>query len=202
MYIQITAVTPKVVTFVEDGTTNYIENVKTYNIVNGVSTLQKTEAVGYSPNGEITSYGNNYYSYDGIGRLIRENNADLGKTFTYGYDERGNIVSKKKYAYTIGTLPTTAEDEWVYTYSSNDLLTSVKENDNPVKTVTYNSSLKPINYLDRTFTWQNGELFRVETANKAMEYTYDISHTITTKTLFVDGIEILADNLISYNMRC
>ena len=108
---------------VEDGTTLYIYEIKTYKIANSGSTLETTERVSYDDNGNITRYGNNTYEYDGIGRLTRENNADLNHSYTYEYDSRGNVVSKKTYAYTTGTLDD-ATATLSYTYDGYDRLTS------------------------------------------------------------------------------
>ena len=52
-------------------------------------------------NGKVTSY-----SYDPLGQLIRVNDQDdptsgaTGTTWTYEYDQGGNILSKNRYAYT------------------------------------------------------------------------------------------------------
>ncbi len=37
---------------------------------------------------------NNSYTYDGLDRLVREDNKDLNQTITYTYDTRGNILKK------------------------------------------------------------------------------------------------------------
>ena len=46
------------------------------------------------------------YAYDSFDQLVRENNQAAGKTWTYAYDDGGNIQSKTEYAYTTGTLGT------------------------------------------------------------------------------------------------
>lgn len=38
------------------------------------------------------------YAYDELGQLIREDNRDANKSYTYSYDSRGNILEKKTYA--------------------------------------------------------------------------------------------------------
>ncbi len=40
------------------------------------------------------------YTYDNLNRLLRENNAVANYTFVYTYDDAGNILTKKTYAYT------------------------------------------------------------------------------------------------------
>ena len=66
------------------------------------------------------------YAYDGKDQLLRENNQAAGKTWTYTYDDGGNILSKTEYAYTTGALGTPL-DTIAYTYGDStwgDLLTA------------------------------------------------------------------------------
>ena len=39
------------------------------------------------------------YEYDEIGRIKREDNKKLNKTYTYSYDNNGNITYKREYGY-------------------------------------------------------------------------------------------------------
>nr|MBQ4456365.1 RHS repeat-associated core domain-containing protein [Clostridia bacterium] len=63
------------------------------------------------------------YTYDALGQLIRvddENDTTsgtAGTTWTYEYDRGGNILEKKRYAYTTGTLGTALETV-TYTYDT------------------------------------------------------------------------------------
>ena len=41
-----------------------------------------------------------------LGQLTRVDSQKENKSYTYSYDNRGNITSKKEYAYTTGTLGT------------------------------------------------------------------------------------------------
>lgn len=62
------------------------------------------------------------YEYDEANQLVRENlyygsgNAN-NATYTYEYDDWGNILNKKKYAYTTDTLGTVVE---TISYGYND----------------------------------------------------------------------------------
>ena len=83
----------------------------------------------YDGNGNITSVTNGgkttTYVYDAANQLIRENNQAAGKTWAWTYDDAGNILTKKEYAYTTGTVGTVL-DTIDYTYGSSewkDLLT-------------------------------------------------------------------------------
>ena len=60
-----------------------------YNVVNDVRTLEKTKSIAYNADGNIVTYGENTYVYDRIGRLVRENNKALDKTYTFVYNEGG-----------------------------------------------------------------------------------------------------------------
>lgn len=66
------------------------------------------------------------YAYDGLGQLIRVNDPHQSTTWTYEYDRGGNILNKRRYAYTTGTLGTVLETV-AYTYGDSnwkDKLTS------------------------------------------------------------------------------
>lgn len=51
------------------------------------------------------------YTYDSYGQLIREDNAELDKTFVFGYDNNGNMESKKTYRYTTDSLGTVVSQQ-------------------------------------------------------------------------------------------
>ena len=65
-------------------------------IVNGGVATEYT----YDANGNITSVTENKkkvsYVYDGLNRLVRENNELLNKTITYYYDEGGNLREERE----------------------------------------------------------------------------------------------------------
>ena len=67
------------------------------------------------------------YTYDGLNQLTQENNQAAGKTWVYTYDAGGNILTKKEYAYTTGTVGT-AVSTINYEYNDDrgwkDILTS------------------------------------------------------------------------------
>ena len=73
--------------------------------VNGTATAY---TYTYDSNGNITRITDQSgkvtrYTYDKLGHLTREDNPYLNKTYVYTYDNAGNRLSKKKYAYTTGT---------------------------------------------------------------------------------------------------
>ena len=62
----------------------------------------------YDSNGNIETIsdpveGSRSYEYDALGQLVRENNQTANKTWTWEYDNAGNIKNRKEYAYTTGT---------------------------------------------------------------------------------------------------
>ncbi|MDE6441962.1 MAG: hypothetical protein K2L12_04305, partial [Clostridia bacterium] len=64
------------------------------------------------------------YVYDTLGRLIRENNNALGKSYFYTYDNNGNITAKESCPFTTGshTLGTGTVTSYAY---NKDYLTKV-----------------------------------------------------------------------------
>lgn len=59
------------------------------------------------------------YTYDTLGRLVREDNAPMGFTHLYTYDAQGNILRRRAYSVTgkpEAELPTDGYTDKVYTY--------------------------------------------------------------------------------------
>ena len=153
-----------------EGTTNYVGSVSYYNVVNNVSTLEKSENIAYNADGNIITYGENTYVYDNLGRLIRENNKNLDKTFLFVYNVGGNIVSKTEYAYTTGTVGT-ATKTYTYTYGNTwkDQLTAFDGT-----TITCDAAGNPTSYLGKTLTWSRGRLLtKYVSGSKTVDIQYD-----------------------------
>ena len=83
----------------------------------------------YDSRGNISQINENgkllvRYSYDGLNRLIREDNKKFSKTYLFDYDGTGNILSKKTRSFTLDNTEQlysfTSEDNYYYT---GDLLT-------------------------------------------------------------------------------
>ena len=95
------------------------------------------------------------YAYDALGQLTREDNRDKGYSYVYTYDNAGNITSKKRYAFTTGTLGT-VQQTYNYTYNDStwkDLLTSYNGTN-----ITYDTIGNPTAIGSKTLTWQGREL--------------------------------------------
>ncbi|MBE6920297.1 MAG: DNRLRE domain-containing protein [Ruminococcaceae bacterium] len=129
----------------------------------------------YDGNGNILtiSDGTNTtsYVYDSANQLIRENNQEAGKTWTWVYDNAGNITSHKEYAYTTGDLGTPI-DTIPYTYGDDswgDLLTAY---DGTV--ITYDEIGNPLNDGTWTYSWYTGrELTSMTDGASTWNYVYD-----------------------------
>lgn len=109
------------------------------------------------------------YEYDEFGQLVRFNDAVENKTYTYTYDNNGNILTKLEYAYTTGDLGT-ATNTTTYGYDTQwkDKLTTVGD-----KTITYDNIGNPTSYLGATLTWEGRNLKSYETEEQKFEYQYD-----------------------------
>lgn len=168
----------------------------------------------YDANGNITSITDpagsviaNYY-YDSLNQLVREDNAQLNKTITYTYDNGGNILAVKEYAYTTGTLGDLVSQK-VYTYGDTnwrDLLT----NYNGVN-ITYDEIGNPLNWINgESFSWSGGrQLTGVTKNSNTISYAYDDNGIRTSKTIngirtdyYLNGTTIVmqktGDNVIWY----
>ena len=113
------------------------------------------------------------YAYDELGQLIREDNKDANKSYTYTYDSRGNLLSKKTYAFTLGTLGTAQKTD-TYGYATDswkDRLTSYNG-----QTITYDSIGNPLTYNNGsayTFTWEGRQMQTATKGNTTWTYTYN-----------------------------
>ena len=113
------------------------------------------------------------YAYDELGQLIREDNKDANKSYTYTYDSRGNLLSKKTYAFTLGTLGTAQKTD-TYGYATDswkDRLISYNG-----QTITYDSIGNPLTYNNGsayTFTWEGRQMQTATKGNTTWTYTYN-----------------------------
>ena len=150
----------------------------------------------YDGNGNITSISLDNqvlksYAYDGAQQLVREDNADIDRTVTYSYDNHGNIVEKKIYAYSTWS-----------TFSLNlfgsplETISYAYEDTNwPDKLTSYGGTNivsddmgNPIAVDDgaevKYYFWTAGrQLAHVLTDIQLISYTYDVLGMMTSKTV-------------------
>ena len=126
------------------------------------------------------------YYYDSLNQLIREDNAYLNKSITYEYDLGGNIINKKEYAYTTGTLGT-ATKTISYTYGNSnwkDQLTKYNGTN-----ITYDNIGNPLSYGNNTYTWQNGrELYSITNSTSGLEVSYRYDENGIRRAKVLNGV--------------
>ena len=133
--------------------------VSSISYMNGSNKFMPTLGYTYDGNGNISKVTKNgtthiTYTYDSLNRLVREDNKDLNETVTYTYDARGNILNKKTYAYTTGSLVNaTVTDTVTYSYDSTwkDKLTSFDGAE-----IEYDNIGNPTTYRGASLTWEKG----------------------------------------------
>jgi YD repeat-containing protein len=164
--------------------TAYIQTIRNRQI--GSSGYDKTLTYEYDNNNNITKIndGTNEttYIYDKKQQLIRENNQAAGKTWTWDYDDGGNITYKKEYAYTTSTLGTpllTIPYIYADTRGWTDMLTSYDGN-----TITYDDSGNPLSDGTWTYTWEAGRnLVGMSKTGRTIAYTYNRDGIRTNKVI-------------------
>ena len=101
------------------------------------------------------------------------------------YDAGGNILSKKEYAYTTGTLGTAAK---TINYSYDDTSWKDKLTSYDGKAITYDEIGNPLTYDGDTYSWEGGRRLKEITGNnKNISYKYNDNGIRTEKT--VNGVK-------------
>ena len=179
-------------TFTEPSDTAASGQVATYRTVS--ANLDITYSYQYDRNGNITQvYDGTYYSsyvYDSANQLIRENNQRKNASYTWSYDNAGNILTFKTYAYTTSTLGDET-DSVGYGYTDSqwgDLLKSLdgssvdyavedSENDD------INNIGNPTHIGELDLTWRHGRQLATLTKNGVTwSYTYNNAGLRTGRT--------------------
>ena len=144
-----------------------------------------------TPDGAIEYTYNTSYVYDSANQLIRENNQQKNYTHTWTYDNAGNILNRKEYAYTTGSLEDvtlTGEGAYVYEnsewgdllteYNGNDIVYDLNNDDEDNKGIG-----NPTSYNGWAFTWEHGRELTTATKNGVTwTYTYDANGMRTKRT--------------------
>ena len=153
---------------------------------NAAAGYNTTYTYTYDANGNIKTVNDGSYTttytYDNQNQLTREDNQRAGKSWTWTYDDAGNIQSKKEYAYTTGTLGSVLSTKsYGYNNSSNswgDLLISYNGTG-----VTYDAVGNPTALNGRSYTWEHGrEMATVAYNGSTWTNTYDADGMRTKRT--------------------
>ena len=148
----------------------------------------------YSGVDESTRTLKNRYFYDDADQLIREDNYATG-TYTYSYDQGGNISSKSEYGYTLDEITGTAlkTTNYVYDNAWKDKLISYDG-----QAITYDSLGNPLTVGDKNgtaeafvYSWKGRQLVECKVYNSqgtvgnnykyVFEYDADGYRTAKTK---------------------
>jgi RHS repeat-associated protein len=154
--------------------------------VNGAVTEQLK--YGYDARGNIASVTENgrlkaRYFYDGLNRLIREDNADFNRTYAFTYDNGGNILTKTENNLSFGDSFTPVKViPYVYDPDWKDLLLSY---DGEECQYDGNDAVKfgnPTKYRDIGCTYSyGGRLMSMAQGGDTLNFTYDASGTRKSK---------------------
>jgi len=152
-------------------------------IFNDVSTVYSYEydAVGNITNVKFNGVSKSSYEYDALNQLTRENNAYANQSCTYEYDDAGNILYKRTYAYTTGTLGL-VQSTISYGYNNanwGDLLTSYAGS-----AITYDAIGNPTNWKNIAgLQWQGRNLTyaSLDGLDYGISYTYNADGIRTRK---------------------
>lgn len=123
------------------------------------------------------------FRYDERNQLIRENSQTQNKTITYAYDQGGNLLSVKEYAYTEGVLSAVPLRTETGTYNSTWKDQLQNWNDT---TMTYDTVGNMLTRGSTTYTWTIGRKLAAVNNGKKTEYFYD--HTASRVKKVVDGV--------------
>ncbi len=191
------------------GYANVDEN-HTTTLLSSVRTSFGVYRYTYDAVGNITSvaFGTRYtntYEYDSLNQLVRENNQQIGKTYTYAY-VNGNITEKKEYAYTTGELPAQPQNTytWAYTDSTwSDLLTNFNGT-----AISYDEIGNPVSLDDVQLSWNGRQLQQITGAEgEILSYCYNtdgqrISKTMTETDGTVTTTEYFYNGSILAGQKC
>ena len=115
------------------------------------------------------------YGYDDNSHLIREDNKMINKTSTYEYNEKGKIIKKCDYAFSLSRKLLNGElSEYRYSLTGDELISYNGEQ------FEYNGLGYPTKYRDANFKWMGNKLIEIENIAK---YSYNKQGVRTSKTI-------------------
>lgn len=173
------------------GATNIVSYNYVYNMDNaalGADKLKRANPYNIYQIKEGSIVKAEYY-YDGLGRLIRENDGYNNKTVIYTYDGNNNITSKTSYAYAAGNGTLTDPTVKGYTYDQGTFKDRLIGYNGGV--ITYDTLGNPLSYLGKTLTWSGRELASFSNGGLPYTYKYDAGGIRLSKS-----IETIATNYL------
>ncbi len=148
----------------------------------------------YDKNGNIETISKGLelkqkYYYDGLDQLVRENNKEQNKTFTYEYDLGGNILNKKEYEYTEEEILPEATTVITYSYENEnwkDQLTSYNN-----KRIEYDEIGNLVSYNGKDYVWGHGkDLASITETDTGKVTRYHYNYDGIRDQKIVDGTEV------------
>ena len=163
------------------------ESGQTTALVQEITQPGENHSYAYDNAGNIVSAARNgvttTYAYDALGQLIRVNDPNDG-TWTYEYDCGGNILNKKQYAYTTGTLGTVQQ---IVSYAYGDADWKDKLTRYNGVDIACDAIGNPIHDGVWAYTWENGrQLRRMACDATIAEFVYNADGLRVQKT--VNGV--------------
>ena len=155
-----------------DHATNMPSVMSFGNMQSGKYVIKDSIRYAYDEMGNITKVYENgelaaRYKYDALSRLIREDNKAFEKTWLYSYDNNGNILKQRAFAFTMKDeeeLEELASESREYVYKGDRLESYNGE------ACEYNDAAgNPTTYRGTAATWTNGRL----ASYKGATFTYD-----------------------------
>ena len=148
------------------------------------------------------------YTYDRIGRLVREDNRKFGKTWLWSYDNCGNILSKREAQFTLKPADEIEAftDEKMYAYNGDKLLsfgdeilfytdTEGKEHVNPLiyrgQQLSWSFERRLVSFGENTFVC-DGYGRRIRKNDTV--FTYDANNKLIKQSDGTNTLEFVYDN--------
>ena len=186
------------------------------------SLLASTEyRLTYDGNGNITEIANssgvvqNRYVYDDLGQLIREDNREMGRSYTYDYDDAGNRIQKKAFAFTLGALGS-AVGVYQYSYASSGWRDRLTYDDGSYDSISYDAIGNPISIENDedpdiciSLRWKGRLLMSFsDSEGPSVSFTYNADGIRTSKTVggvkhkyTLDGSRIVSETWTKNNIE-
>ena len=168
-------------------TTNLIADLK-HTVLGSVS----HEKYSYDAEGNISAIYEDgklkvRFTYDNLNRLIREDNKDLGITTVFAYDNGGNLLRQREYAFTLDAVENLDEtNTFAYSYGNEnrpDQLTMFNG-----QAISYDANGCPTSYFGNACTFEYGTRMTRFGSNT---FSYDADGLRSTKNniayTYIDG---------------